>query len=428
MAKKASVLISELKAHVYDEKFVDLYAEESAKETQTARYIDAVQNFIKLYGDLEVEVYSAPGRSEVGGNHTDHQHGKVLATSVNIDTIAVVTKTNNNKVEMKSVGYPKLVVDLSSLEVNKREYGTSVALIRGVAAGLKKRGYKVGGFKGFATSQVLSGSGLSSSAAYEVLIGNIMTGLYSGETGDSVMLAQVGQESENQYFGKPSGLLDQMACSVGGLVYIDFKNPAEPIVSKVNVDFGSFGQSLCIVDTKGSHADLTGDYAEVPQEMRAVANFFGKEYLRDVDEAEFFANIAAVRKAAGDRAVLRSIHIFNENKRVEKQKDALQAGDYDTFKKLIIESGNSSYKYLQNVYSNHKLQEMSVAIGLAMTEQILGEKSVCRVHGGGFAGTIQAFVPNELVAEYKEGIEKVFGKGACYVLQIRKYGGLKVLG
>lgn len=428
MAKKASVLIEELRNHAYDDLFVDIYAEESAKESQTARYIDAIENFISLYGDLDVEVYSAPGRSEVGGNHTDHQFGKVLATSVNIDSIAVVTKTNGKRVEMKSVGYPKLIVNLDSLEINKREYGTSVGLIRGVAAGLYKRGYKIGGFKGFATSQVLSGSGLSSSAAYEILIGNILTGLYNGKTGDSVMLAQIGQEAENQFFGKPSGLMDQMACSVGGLIHIDFADPKNPIVSKVNVDFGSFGQSLCIVDTKGSHADLTGDYAEVPQEMRAVSEFFGKHVLREVSESEFYAKLPEIRKVAGDRGVLRSIHIFNDNKRVDAEKAALESNDYDTFKKLILESGNSSYKYLQNVYSNHKLQEQSVAIGLAMTEQILGDKAVCRVHGGGFAGTIQAFVPHELVETYKAGIEAVFGEGACHVLQIRKYGGLKVLG
>ncbi len=427
MAKAIESLKAELREGSFDQILENLYVDGGRVNIEKNRYEAALDSFKNLYGDRPVEVYSAPGRSEISGNHTDHQHGKVLATSVNIDTIAVVAKNEDSMVTLKSEGYPEIKLDLSNLDANEKEYGTTHALIRGVAAGLAKRGYKIGGFTAYVTSEVLSGSGLSSSAAFEVLMGNILSGLYNESKADSILLAQIGQEAENIYFGKPCGLMDQMACSVGGLIQIDFFNPQQPIVKKVEVDFEDFGHSLCIVDTKGSHADLTDDYAAIPQEMKRVSEYFGKEFLAEVDEKEFYSKIAEVRKAAGDRAVLRAIHIFNENKRVEKIAAALEEKDFESFKKTVKASGDSSYKYLQNVYSNHKLEEMSMAIGIAMSEQILEGEGVTRVHGGGFAGTIQAFVPNEKVADYKEGIEAIFGQGSCYVLNVRSIGGTRVM-
>lgn len=379
-----------------------------------------------MYGDTDVEIYSAPGRSEVGGNHTDHQHGCVLAAAVNLDAIAVVGRVDN-KIKVLSDDFDIAPINLEDLEIKKAEEGTSEALIRGVCARLKELGYNVGGFNAFITSDVLMGAGLSSSAAFETIIGTIISGLYNDMTIDPVVIAQVGQYAENVYFGKPCGLMDQCASSVGSLINIDFNDVAKPIVNKVDVDFSKFGHSLCIVDTKGSHADLTDEYAAIPMEMKKVANYFGKEFLREVDEEDFFNDIAGARKACQDRAVLRAIHLFEENKRVNQEVKALNNSDFETFKKVVKESGDSSYKFLQNVYANCDVQNQSVSIGLAMSEKIIGRNGVCRVHGGGFAGTIQAFVKDEFVTAYKTEIERVFGKGSCHVLKVRKYGGKKVI-
>lgn len=427
MAKKVSELINGFKNGEYDGRLASLYADPEMVPMQRERYVKALNGFLELYGDKEAEIYSAPGRTEIGGNHTDHQHGRVLAGSVNLDAIGVAAKLDEMKVSVKSEGYNHLNVKLDNLKAEEKHFGSSYALIRGVAAGILDAGYKTGGFEAYITSNVLSGSGLSSSAAYENLIGNIFSGLYNDGKIDAVKIAQISQFAENVYFGKPCGLMDQMASSVGSMVTIDFCDPSEPVIHKVDADFGNFGHSLCIVDTKGSHADLTDDYAAVPQELKKVCAFFGKEFLRDVDEDEFYAKLPQVRETAGDRGVLRAIHIYEDNKRVEAQVAALERGDFDGFKELIKGSGNSSFKYLQNVYSTHKTQEQGVSIGLAVSEKVLGDKGVCRVHGGGFAGTIQAFVPNDLVATYKETLEKVFGDGACYVLKIRPEGGCKVL-
>lgn len=419
--------MDEFKKGVYQQRLKEIYVDDGVLAYQQERYVKALENFVKIYGEKEVEIYSAPGRSEVGGNHTDHQHGKVLATSLNLDAIAIVAKTDDNVITMKSEGYRPLEVNLSDLEPQKAEEGGSKGLIRGVAAGLKKNGYAIGGFQAYVCSDVLSGSGMSSSAAYEVLVGNILSGLYNDMKIDPVLIAQVSQFAENVYFGKPCGLMDQMACSVGGLINIDFEDPAKPVVKRVHVDFESYGYSLCLVDTKGSHADLTPDYAAVPEEMKKVAAYFGKSVLREVDEKEFYCEIPQIRQQVGDRAVLRAIHWFEENKRVDGQVAALEAGDFELFKKLIRSSGDSSFKYLQNVYSTHKLQEQGVSLGLAVSDVVLGERGVSRVHGGGFAGTIQAFVPNDMVKEYKEALEHVFGEGACLVLKVRSYGGVKVV-
>ena len=423
---KATILVEELNNKKYDELLNDIYVDTNLLDYQRERYVKAINKYVSLYGDTDVEIYSAPGRSEVGGNHTDHQHGCVLAAAVNLDAIAVVGRVDN-KIKVLSDDFDIAPINLEDLEIKKAEEGTSEALIRGVCARLKELGYNVGGFNAFITSDVLMGAGLSSSAAFETIIGTIISGLYNDMTIDPVVIAQVGQYAENLYFGKPCGLMDQCASSVGSLINIDFNDVAKPIVNKVDVDFSKFGHSLCIVDTKGSHADLTDEYAAIPMEMKKVANYFGKEFLREVDEEDFFNDIAGARKACQDRAVLRAIHLFEENKRVDQEVKALNNSDFETFKKVVKESGDSSYKFLQNVYANCDVQNQSVSIGLAMSEKIIGRNGVCRVHGGGFAGTIQAFVKDEFVTAYKTEIERVFGKGSCHVLKVRKYGGKKVI-
>lgn len=427
MWKATDVLKKEFAEGKYQERLQDIYLDEHQLDAQRDRYIKALEEFEKLYGVKEVEIYSAPGRSEVGGNHTDHQLGMVLATSINLDAIAIVAKTGDNKVTIKSEGYKKEEVSLEELQPVKEEEGTSRGLIRGMAARLKEEGYQIGGFQAYVTSDVLSGSGMSSSAAYEVLLGNIFSGLYNEMKISPVFIAQAGQYAENVFFGKPCGLMDQMASSVGGLIFIDFKELKNPEVKQVNVDFETFGYSLCIVDTKGSHAELTPEYAAIPAEMKKVAGFFNQDVLRKVDQEEFYRQIPQIREQFGDRAVLRAMHFFAEDERVQAQVKALEAGEFENFKSLLIESGDSSYKYLQNVYTSQDVHNQSVSIGLAVSDRVLKGKGAWRVHGGGFAGTIQAFVPNDLVDEYKKNLEHVFGEGSCLVLKVRKYGGIKVL-
>ena len=410
----------------YDALIEDLYADPSLLDYQKQRYAAALDKYQTLFGDDEVSIYSAAGRSEISGNHTDHQHGCVLAGSINLDAIGIVSK-QDHVIKVISDDFDIKPIDLNDLEKKENELGTSEALIRGVVSKLKELGYNVGGFKAFITSDVLMGAGLSSSAAFESIIGTIIDGLYNDMKIDMVTIAKVGQYAENVYFGKPCGLMDQMASSIGGLINIDFEDPQSPKIKKVEVDFEEYGHSLCIVDTKGSHADLTDDYAAIPYEMKKVANYFNQEALREVDKDDFYLNLPKIREILGDRAVLRAMHLFEENKRVDQQVKALEEGDFDTFKKLIKESGDSSFKYLQNVYSSHDLTNQSVSIGLAISDISLGDKGVSRVHGGGFAGTIQAFVPNDIVSMYKKNMEHVFGEGACHVLKVRPYGGMKVL-
>lgn len=422
-----NILIERLQEGRYQDRLKDLYVDLDVLDYQKKRYERALECFFDRYGEQKVEIYSAPGRSEVGGNHTDHQLGKVLATSVNLDVIAVVSKCEENTIQIVSEGYGEMVVELSELNPRENEVGDTKALIRGVVAQLKELGYQIGGFIAYVTSDVLSGSGLSSSAAFETLIATIISGLYNDMSIDPIQIAMIGQYAENKYFGKPCGLMDQMACSVGGMIYIDFESRKEPQIYSVDTDFSAYGHSLCITDTKGSHADLTQDYAAIPDDMKKVAKYFGKEVLREVNEKEFFCNLAKIREALGDRSVLRAIHYFEENKRVERQVKALETGDFSEFKNLIRKSGDSSYKYLQNVFTPHKLDEQGVSVALAISELSHREEGVSRVHGGGFAGTIQAFVPDHLVQEYKQDMERVFGENACYILKVRKYGGRKVI-
>lgn len=425
--KKMGELMKELETGKWDELLLDIYEDSALIPYQRERYINLLKLYAKTFKTDDVAVYSAPGRSEVCGNHTDHQKGEVLATSINLDAIAVVSKNNENVIRLVSDGYPMITVDLKDISKKKEDRGSSAGLIKGVVAGLVDAGYKAGGFNAYVTSDVLIGAGLSSSAAFETIIGTIISGLFNDMAISSVKIAQVGQYAENEYFGKPCGLMDQMACSVGGLIHIDFKDTANPVVDKVNVDFSKYAHSLCIVDTKGSHQDLTDDYAAVPKEMKAVAACFGKEVLREVDEKDFYANIADIRKKTNDRAVLRAIHFFEEEKRVEKIVEHLNEGDFETFLQLITQSGNSSFKYLQNVYTSKDIANQGVSVGLAASETALMGKGATRVHGGGFAGTIQAFVPDEQVEEYRKFMDNVFGKGSCHVLKVRKYGGMKVM-
>lgn len=361
------------------------------------------------------------------GNHTDHQHGEVLATSINLDIIAVVSPREDGVVKVLSDNYDIPAIDLSDLNPNENEKESSQALIRGVAAKIAEDGGKIGGFDGFMTSDVLQGSGLSSSAAFEVMVGNIFSNLYNEGNLDPVELAKIGQYAENVYFGKPCGLMDQCACSVGGLIHIDFADPKNPIVEKVDVNFADFNTSLCITDVHASHADLTQDYADIPYELKEVDQFFGQEFLRDVNEDEFYARLVELRNTVNnDRALLRAMHVFEENKRVQKAVAALNNNDLTGFEAQILASGNSSFKYLQNIYSPADFKNQAVSLALFLSEKVLNGRGAHRVHGGGFAGTIQAFVPNDLVEAYRNEMDQVFGAGACYILQIRPFGGYKV--
>ena len=411
----------------FQEMLLDVYVDSQKIEYQRKRYYKAIETFEESYGVGEIEIYSAPGRSEIGGNHTDHQHGQVLAAAINLDAIAIVRPINQLIVEIISDGYDKVVVNLNALEKQEEEKETTTALIKGVLAGLQKQGYVLGGFQAYITSDVLIGAGLSSSAAYETLIGTIVSGLYNQGCVSAVTIAEIGQFAENEYFGKPCGLMDQMACSVGSLVHIDFADITSPVIEKLEMDIEHYGYSLCITDTKGSHADLTSDYAAIPLEMKQIATFFGKDVLHDVTKEQVLENMNQLRKLAGDRAVLRAFHFFNENVRVEQEVHAIQAGDIQTFLMQVKASGDSSYKYLQNIYSNADVKQQNMSLALMLSEMILGDQGACRVHGGGFAGTIQAFVKNEIVDNYKRQMNQVFGEDACKVLKIRKYGGMKIL-
>ena len=411
-----------------DQRIKEIYVDEQRVPYNRERYIRAIDRFTELFpSEKEIEIYSAPGRSEVCGNHTDHQNGMVLATSINLDAIAIVAKAEEPVIRLVSGDFPMEEVDVADLSMKEEEQSTTTALIRGVAAGMKERGHKVGGFTAYITSDVLMGAGMSSSAAFESLIGTILSGLYNDMKVSSIEIAQIGQYAENIYFGKPCGLMDQMACSVGGMIFIDFKEKEHPEVRQVHTDFEKAGLSLCIVDTKGSHADLTPDYAAVPAEMNQVAQALGREHLREVPRETFFKELPKLWKEISGRAVLRAIHFYEEEERVLRGVKSLEESDYPGFLSVIKASGDSSAKYLQNIYSPKDVDSQNVTVALAVSESILGENGVCRVHGGGFAGTIQAFVKNEAVAAYKEQIEAIYGDDSCHVLKVRLQGGIRVL-
>ena len=384
------------------------------------------REYRRLFGDAEPSVWSAPGRTELGGNHTDHQHGKVLAAAVDMDMLAAAAPNGERLVRVKSEGYEMFTLSLDELAPVEAEQGTTAALVRGVCAQAVERGYAVGGFNAYVSSRVMQGSGLSSSAAFEVLIGAVVNGLFCGDSLTATDLAIMGQKAENLWFGKPCGLMDQMASAWGGVIEIDFADPSAPTVTPVDFDFASTGHRLCMVDLRSDHANLTAEYAAIPEELRKVSAFFGKEVLREVDEEEFSAAIHALRREAGDRAVLRAMHVFEENRRVPEEAAALRDGDFERFLALVRASGLSSWLYLQNVVVSGAVRDQAAALALALCRKVLGARGACRIHGGGFGGTVQAFVPDDLLEPFRTQIEAAFGAGSCHVMQIRPAGFCRV--
>ena len=410
-----------------DARLTALYGGE-ALARERARYIKAVASFEALYGVREARLFSVAGRSELSGNHTDHNHGCVVAASIDLDIIAVAAGTDDGVVRVKSEGFPEDVVDIAARkEPDPARYACSDAIIAGMCRGLADRGYTVGGFVAYTTSDVLKGSGLSSSAAFEDMIGNIENHLYNGGRADNVEIAKIAQYAENVFFGKPCGLMDQMACGVGGIIAIDFADPKNPVIDKIGFDLTAAGYALCIVNTGGNHADLTADYAAVPAEMKAVAKELGVTVLRETNEAALLAALPALRQKVGDRAVLRALHFFAENRRVAAQKNALQRGDLNAFFENVIASGRSSFCYLQNVYTTKNVAEQGLSLALCLAESYLaGKPGAFRVHGGGFAGTVQVFLRSGDVPGFAALMDGIFGKGATMTLHVRAEGATAV--
>ncbi len=425
-------LLAALRSGDHDQALAGLYALDGSQDSldrareRAVRVVEGFRHTFDPDGKADAALFSGPGRTEIGGNHTDHQHGHVLCGSVDLDMLACAAPNGLDVVRVCSEGYPPLEVGLDDLRPRPEERNTSAALVRGVAARLGELGCPPVGFDAYITSNVLSGSGLSSSAAYEVLMGNILS-RFSGGHMDPVELAKVGQYAENVYFGKPCGLMDQMGSSVGGAVAIDFADPADPVVRQVGYDFSRSGHALCIVDTGSCHADLTDDYADITREMGAVAAHFGRQVLRDVPEADFRAAIPELRGECGDRAVLRALHFYADDRKAVAEADALEAGDFDQFLALVNASGLSSALYLQNTWSIADPRQQAIPLALALGRELLAGAGAIRVHGGGFAGTIQAFVPNERLAAFKHGMEALLGAGKCHILHIRPQGGCVVL-
>ncbi len=421
-------LLSELCSGAHDAVLTALYGAEMLN-LQRQRYAKAVEGYIAAYGDAEdVGVFTVAGRSEISGNHTDHNWGCVIAASINLDIIAVAAKNGENTIRIKSEGFPEDVVDITDETIDEKKFFTSGAIISGVCKGFKENGFAIGGYNAYTTSNVLKGSGLSSSAAFEDMVGNILNYFYNDGSIDNAEIAKISQFAENKYFGKPCGLMDQVACAVGGFVAIDFGVPGKPVIEKMDFDLTSHGYSLCIVSTGGNHADLNEDYASVPAEMKAVAAHFGKPVLREVPMEDLIAAIPALRETVGDRAILRAFHFINENKRVKMQTQALRDGDLSAFFDGVLASGNSSFEYLQNVYTTKNVSEQGLSLALALAQNYLCDKDgAWRVHGGGFAGTTQAFVRNEDVEGYRALMDAAFGDGACIVLKVRPIGAGKVI-
>ena len=412
-------------SEVFVSKLQPLYAEKAAENVP--RYQQLLALYEETFGDTdEILLFSAPGRTEIGGNHTDHQHGRVLAASVDMDTIAAVSPNTDGIIRVLSQGFPMCEINVDQLDAVEEEKNTTASLIRGVAAAFASMGSRIGGFNAAVTSSVLPGSGISSSAAFEVLIGNIINTLFFDCGADAVKIAQIGQFAENVYFGKASGLMDQTASSVGNILTIDFADNEHPVVRKLDVDFEKFGLALCIIDSGADHADLSDEYSAIPQELKQICALFGKNVLREIPEEEFLERLPQIRAKTGDRAVLRAIHFYQDNERVPRQVQALEEGDIDTFLSLVKESGRSSWMYLQNItppgYREH--QEMGVA--LAVCDTLLAGRGAYRVHGGGFAGTCQAFVPVDMLDEFCSQADRLLGEGSCHILSIRGTGGTQI--
>ncbi len=409
--------------------FHELYGTDTAiLKEQAGRYASLMGDFEKTFGTGDMMLFSSPGRTEIGGNHTDHNYGRVLAGAVNLDNIAVAAASGSNIIRIKSAGYPEFQVDLNDLTIDESAFYTSGALVKGICAKMKEKGYKIGGFNACIEGRVPKGSGLSSSASFEVLIGTIINALFNDGRMSAVENAIIGQWSENNYFGKPCGLMDQTACSVGGLITIDFKDPANPIVKEVDFDFVSTGFSLVITDVGGGHDDPASqaEYASLPTEMKSVAAALGAKVLREVTLEQIVENIPEIRKKTGDRAILRAYHFQGDNQRVADQVAALEKGDFQSFLKMVVESGYSSYMYNQNIFDVVHKDEQVVSLALALSEMVLKGSGAWRVHGGGFGGTIQAFVPQDKLDEYVKTLEHVYGKGTCHKLFIRAKGAIKL--
>ena len=405
----------------------ELYGKAAVAENQK-RYEDLVGKFVKEFGEKDLYLFSSPGRTEISGNHTDHNHGKVLAGSINLDCVGVAAVNDTNFVNIVSETFNQsFTIDLNHLEPSDRMAGT-VDLVKGLLKGFEKSGYEVGGFDAYVTSNVISAAGVSSSASFEMLLCSMLNTFFNAGKMDTVAYAHIGKYSENHYWNKASGLLDQMACAVGGLITIDFLEPQAPVVEKIDFDFASQNHSLIIVNTGKGHADLSADYSSVPNEMKKVAQFFGKEVCAEIKEQDVIDHLAELRAYAGDRSVLRALHFFEENKRVEAEVKALKENRFGDFLDGITSSGNSSWKWLQNCYTNSNVQEQGISIALALTEMFIAEKKrgACRIHGGGFAGVIMAMLPNDLVDEYVAYIEKAMGEGSAYRMSIRPYGAICV--
>ena len=419
---------SELKQKLMEGALSEYSALYSDIKSQTDRFIKAIDRFVKLYGeDRDISVFSVPGRSEISGNHTDHNGGCVLAGAIDRDIIAVAAKNDDGVIRFNSEGYPADEVKISDTdESGNFEKYTSSALIAGTVRGFINAGLEVGGYDAYATSEVLKGSGISSSAAYEAMIGNILNHFYNGGSVENTEIAKIARYAENAFFGKPCGLMDQMACAVGGFVYINFENPDNPEIEPIDFSLSGAGYSLCIVNTRGNHADLNDDYAAIPGEMRSVAKLLGREVLRGLAEEDIVKNINNIRRLVGDRAVLRALHFIRENERVEAIRKSLKAGDVTAFLNGIKSSAKSSFEYLQNVYSTGNVREQAISLALALTEGYLGEDVACRVHGGGFAGTIQVFVKKDAVEGYVKYMDSVFGKDSAAVFNIRSVGAAKL--
>ena len=407
--------------------FKELYgSDKEVLNGQAVRYNNLIERFKTLYGPKDIMIFSSPGRTEIGGNHTDHNFGRVLAGAVNLDNVAIAAINNTNIVRIESVGYPEFEVDLTNLSPDKKEHFTSIALVRGISSRMKELGFSIGGFDCCIDGGVPVGSGLSSSASFEVLIGVIISHLFNKGKLDPVQNAIIGQYSENVFFGKPCGLMDQTACAVGGLVTIDFKDPSNPIVKKVNFDFVATGFALVITDTGGNHADLNDEYASLPTDMKAVAAELGAKVLRQVSLDQVLQITPKIRQKVGDRAILRAIHFQGDNQRVVDQVNALEKNDFKAFLNMVVDSGFSSFMYNQNVYPVNNVKEQGVSLALALSDIVLNGHGAWRVHGGGFAGTIQAFVPQNLLEKYVSTLEHVFGKGSCHKLFIREKGADKL--
>ncbi len=428
--RSCHTLLSSLRAGDHDKALAALYALDGAQNSLDRardRACRMVQSLMDTFSPAEnAALFSGPGRTEIGGNHTDHQHGRVLCGSVDMDMLACAAPNGKNIIRIQSEGYPALEIGLDDLSVREEEKNTSAALVRGVAARVRELGFTLAGFDACVTSTVLSGSGLSSSAAYETLVGNIFNHFCCEDKLDPVTIAKIGQYAENVYFGKPCGLMDQMGSSVGGAVFIDFNDPANPVVERVDYDFTRSGHALCIVDTASSHGDLTDDYADITKEMGAVAAHFGRTVLRDVPLEDFHAAVPALRQECGDRAVLRAMHFYSDDRRAVQEAGALKKGNFEAFLNMVNASGLSSSLCLQNTWSIHDPKQQAIPLALTVGEHLLDGMGAIRVHGGGFAGTIQAWVPEEYLPVFKNGIEELFGPGKCHVLHIRPVGGCMV--